>query len=73
MANPIPDNMNIGAIGVLLVQLRLLECGVQSAPPCKDTGNDLIGVKGRCVKFIQVKTNSIRVKEQKTYVVLARA
>jgi len=39
----------------LLVQLRLLEYGVQAAPPLKDSGNDLIAIKGREFRAIQVK------------------
>lgn len=56
MANPISDKIQTGTIGELLVQLRLLQYGIQAQPPLKDSGNDLIGVKGRTVKFIQVKT-----------------
>ena len=46
MANPIPKNMKTGTIGELLVQLRLLQYNVQAAPPIKDSGNDLIAIKG---------------------------
>jgi len=56
MGNPLPTNTHKGTIGELLVQLRLLEYGVQAAPPIKDSGNDLIAIKGEIVKFIQVKT-----------------
>lgn len=56
MGNPLPKNTHKGTIGELLVQLRLLEYGIQSAPPIKDSGNDLIAIKGEAVKFIQVKT-----------------
>jgi hypothetical protein len=56
MANNLPLKMLKGTIGELLVQLRLLEYGVQSVPPLKDTGNDLIAIRGEIVKFIQVKT-----------------
>lgn len=56
MGNPLPTNIHKGTIGELLVQLRLLEYGIQSAPPIKDSGNDLIAIKGEVVKFIQVKT-----------------
>jgi len=56
MANPITDNVKIGTIGELLIQLRLLEFGIQAAPPIKDSGNDLIAIKGEVAKFIQVKT-----------------
>ena len=54
--NPLDDPNTIGAIGELLVQTRLLQYGVQAAPPIKDTGNDLIAVKGHVFKAIQVKT-----------------
>lgn len=57
MGNPLPQTTHIGTIGELLVQLRLLEYGVQAAPPIKDSGNDLIGIRGEIVKFIQVKTS----------------
>ena len=52
--------MKTGTIGELLVQLKLLEYGVQASPPIKDTGNDLIAIKGRIVKFVQVKTSKYR-------------
>jgi hypothetical protein len=55
VGNPISDELTIGTIAELLVQLRLLQYGVQAAPPIKDSGNDLIAIKGDCVKFIQVK------------------
>lgn len=58
MANPLPPKTHQGTLGELLVQLRLLEYGVQAAPPIKDSGNDLIAIKGEAVKFIQVKTES---------------
>lgn len=45
-----------GTIGELLVQLRLLQYGVQAAAPIKDSGNDLIALKGYAIKTIQVKT-----------------
>ncbi len=57
MGNPLPENMTTGTLGELLTQIKLLEFGVQAAPPIKDTGNDLIAIKGRTVKFIQVKTS----------------
>lgn len=56
MGNPLPANTHKGTIGELLVQLRLLEYDIQAAPPIKDSGNDLIAIKGEIVKFIQVKT-----------------
>lgn len=45
-------------MGELLVQTRLLQYGVQAAPPLKDSGNDLIAVKGEVFKGVQVKTTA---------------
>lgn len=56
MANEEPPEVVIGTLGELLVQLRLWEYGVQAAPPIKDSGNDLIAIRRREVRFIQVKT-----------------
>lgn len=56
--NRITDNLKTGTIGELLVQLRLLEHGVQAAPPIKDSGNDLIAVKDESFRAIQVKTTT---------------
>ncbi len=56
--NPIHTTIKIGTIGELLVTLRLLERGVQAAPPIKDSGNDLIAVKGESFRAIQVKTTT---------------
>ena len=62
MGNSLPINTHKGTIGELLVQLRLLEYGIQAAPPIKDSGNDLIAIKSEVVKFVQVKTeNRLRV------------
>ena len=58
MANLISDQIKIGTIGELLVQLRLLQYDIQAAPPLKDSGNDLIAIKGVCFKAIQVKTTT---------------
>lgn len=58
MANPISPNLVTGTIGELLVQLRLLQHGVQAAPPLKDSGNDLIALKGYEVRAIQVKCST---------------
>ena len=58
MANPIDKKMKIGTIGELLVQLRLLQHNIQAAPPLKDSGNDLVALKGRQIKLIQVKTTT---------------
>ena len=57
MGNSLSKTTYIGTIGELLVQLRLLEFGIQAAPPIKDSGNDLIAIRGEIVKFIQVKTS----------------
>ena len=56
MANPISAHITLGTVGELLVQLRLLQFGVQAAPPLKDSGNDLIAVRGSAIRTIQVKT-----------------
>ena len=56
--NELPPNTNIGTFGELLVQLRLFQHGVQAAPPLKDSGNDLIAVKGRVLRAVQVKTRT---------------
>ena len=58
MANPISQNLVTGTVGELLVQLRLLQYGVQAAPPLKDSGNDLIALKGYEIRTIQVKTSA---------------
>jgi len=60
MGNPITDNLKIGTLGELLVQVRLLEHDVQAAPPLKDSGNDLIAVCGETFRGIQVKTTAGR-------------
>lgn len=57
MSNPITEKIKTGTIGELLVQLRLLQYNVQAAPPIKDSGNDLIAIKGNTFKTIQVKTS----------------
>ena len=56
--NPISEKIKIGTIGEILVQLRLLQYNVQSAPALKDSGNDLIAVKGDIFRAIQVKTST---------------
>ena len=58
MGNPISKQIKIGTVGELLVQLRLLQYGVQAAPPLKDSGNDLIAVKGEAFRGIQIKTTT---------------
>ena len=56
--NSLCDATQIGTLGELLVQLRLLEHGVQAAPPLKDSGNDLVAIRGSVFKAIQVKTTT---------------
>ena len=56
--NPITIPIKIGTIGELLVTLRLLQYGVQAAPPIKDSGNDLIAVRYKAFRAIQVKTTT---------------
>lgn len=58
MANPITTNIKIGTIGELFVQLKLLELDIQASPPLKDSGNDLIAIKNRTVRFIQIKSTT---------------
>ncbi len=54
--NPLSKTCITGTIGELLVQLRLFQYGVQAAPPLKDSGNDLIAVRGETFRAVQVKT-----------------
>ena len=42
------------------MQTRLLQYGVQAAAPIKDSGNDLIALKGYAIQTIQVKTCTAR-------------
>ena len=58
MANPLQRKLVTGTFGELLVQLRLLQYGVQAAPPLKDSGNDLVALKGLVVRTIQIKTTT---------------
>lgn len=63
--NPITDRIRKGTVGELLVQLRLLEHQVQAAPPLKDSGNDLIAIRGKVFRAIQVKTTTKKVYSKK--------
>ena len=56
--NPITERMSTGCVGELLVQLRLLQFGVQAAPPIEDTGNDLIAVNGTEFRAVSVRTTT---------------
>lgn len=58
MGNPISPQIKTGTLGELLVQIRLLQFDVQAAPPIKDSGNDLIAVRGEVFRGIQVKTTT---------------
>ncbi len=74
--NPISEEIKIGTIGEILVQLRFLQYNVQSAPALKDSGNDLIAVRGDIFRAIQVKTStigkfSLKDLEKKKYHILA--
>lgn len=54
--NSISDRVSVGCAGELLVQIRLLQYGVQAAPPLKDSGNDLIAVTGTEFRAVSVRT-----------------
>jgi len=56
--NPISKELVDGTLGELLVQARLLQYGVQAAPPLKDSGNDLIAIRGSVMRAVQVKTTA---------------
>src|SRR5688572_28611396 len=56
--NQITDRILKGTLGELLVQIRLLQYGVQAAPPVKDSGNDLIAVNGKEFRAVQVRTTT---------------
>ena len=73
--NPISDKVLTGSVGELLVQIRLLQYGVQAAPPIEDSGNDLIAVNGTEFRAISVRTtrsgNYNKPPQERTYHVLA--
>ena len=52
--NQITNKIQTGTIGELLVQIRLLQYGVQAAPPIKDSGNDLIAMNGEVFRAVSV-------------------
>jgi hypothetical protein len=56
--NPLYETVTVGAVGEMLVQIRLLEFEIQAAPPLRDSGNDLIALKGSVTRCIQVKTTT---------------
>lgn len=55
--NELPTRLMGGTFGELLVQIRLFQHDVQAAPPIKDSGNDLIAIRGWIIKAVQVKTS----------------
>ena len=57
--NPLYATTKQGTIGELIVQLRLLEHDVQAAAPIKDSGNDLIAIRGKVFRAIQVRCTTI--------------
>lgn len=76
MGNPLDSNTHKGTLGELLVQIRLLTLNIESFPPLKDSGTDLVAYMGKSFKSIQVKTrkdgNSWKVPDQlKIYDILA--
>ena len=56
--NQVTDKVLTGTLGELLVQIRLLQHGVQAAPPIKDSGNDLIAVNGKEFRAVSVRTTT---------------
>jgi hypothetical protein len=73
--NHVTDKILTGTLGELLVQIRLLQCGVQAAPPVKDSGNDLIAVNGTEFRAVSVRTTTTgtysKPEARKLYHVLA--
>ena len=72
--NPLEDKKITGTLGEILVQLRLLQYGVQASKPLEDSGNDLIAIKGEVFKAIQVRTTADDnpfAKPKKLYHILA--
>ncbi len=57
--NPLYATTKQGTIGELIVQLRLLEHDVQAAAPIKDSGNDLIAIRGTTFRAIQVRSTTV--------------
>jgi hypothetical protein len=54
--NPLSPQLKQGTIGELLVQVRLLQYDIQAVSPHKDTGNDLLAVRGETFRAVQVKS-----------------
>jgi hypothetical protein len=56
--NALFDTHFKGTLGELITQTFLLAHGVQAAPPIKDSGNDLIAVRGGSFRAVQVRTSA---------------
>jgi hypothetical protein len=73
--NSLWDTTLTGTLGELITQTYLLAHGVQATPPIKDSGNDLIAVRGTSFKAVQVKTSSdgsiVKPDPDKLYHILA--
>ena len=73
--NPLPFKLNTGTFGELFTQFRLLQFDVQAAAPLKDTGNDLIAVRGEVFRAISVRATTGRTfnkpNPQRLYHILA--
>jgi hypothetical protein len=73
--NPLYATTTKGTLGELVVQLRFLEHNIQAAPPIKDSGNDLIAIRGPVFRAIQVRTTTrntiIKPKASVDYHILA--
>lgn len=73
--NTVSSKVSAGTLGELLVQLRLLQYGIQAAPPIKDSGNDLIAVNGEEFRAVSVRTTTTglytRPPDTRAYHVLA--
>lgn len=73
--NPLSPTVEEGTFGELLVILRLLEYHIQAFFPLKDSGNDLIAIKDKNMRAIQVKSSIVEKweapEENKKYDILA--
>src|SRR2546430_10346307 len=56
--NPLFDTTLKGTLGELIAQTHMLAHGVQAPPPIKDSGNDLIAVRGSAFRAVQVRTSA---------------
>lgn len=56
--NPLFNTTLKGTLGELIAQTHLLAHGVQAAPPIKDSGNDLIAIRERIFRAVQVRTSA---------------